>query len=48
MLDKNQPWVERYRPRYVKDVVHHEHLKQVLCGAQETGDLPHLLFHGPP
>jgi replication factor C subunit 2/4 len=48
LVDKNQPWVEKYRPRYVKDVVHHEHLKQVLCGAQETGDLPHLLFHGPP
>lgn len=43
-----QPWVEKYRPRYVKDVVHHENLKQVLKGAQKTGDLPHLLFHGPP
>lgn len=44
----NQPWVEKYRPRYVKDVVHHEHIKQVLKGAEKTGDLPHLLFHGPP
>lgn len=44
----NQPWVEKYRPKYVKDVVHHDHLKKVLKGAQKTGDLPHLLFHGPP
>jgi len=43
-----QPWVEKYRPRYVKDVVHHENLKQILRGSQKTGDLPHLLFHGPP
>lgn len=44
----NQPWVEKYRPKSVKDVVHHERLKQVLKGAEKTGDLPHLLFHGPP
>ncbi|CAM9191771.1 unnamed protein product, partial [Ectocarpus sp. 12 AP-2014] len=44
----NQPWVEKYRPRYVKDVVHHQNLKKVLLGSQEKGDLPHLLFHGPP
>ncbi|CBN80473.1 EsV-1-182, RFC small subunit [Ectocarpus siliculosus] len=43
-----QPWVEKYRPRRVKDVVHHDHLKRVLKGAEKTGDLPHLLFHGPP
>lgn len=43
-----QPWVEKYRPRRVRDVVHHDHLKRVLKGAEKTGDLPHLLFHGPP
>ncbi|CAN0455526.1 unnamed protein product [Ectocarpus sp. 12 AP-2014] len=43
-----QPWVEKYRPKRVKDVVHHDHSKQVLKGAEKTGDLPHLLFHGPP
>ena len=44
----SQPWVEKYRPRSVEDVVHHEAVKQVLRGAQKAGDLPHLLFHGPP
>ncbi|CAM9400752.1 unnamed protein product, partial [Ectocarpus sp. 12 AP-2014] len=44
----HQPWVEKYRPKHVRDVVHHDHLKQVLKGAEKTGDLPHLLFHGPP
>lgn len=43
-----QPWVEKYRPRRVGDVVHHDHMKRVLKGAEKTGDLPHLLFHGPP
>ena len=46
--NQQPPWVEKYRPRYVRDVVHQEHLKQVLLGAQKTGNLPHLLFHGPP
>lgn len=51
MADKScsrQPWVEKYRPRCVDDIVDHDELKQVLRGSQRTGHLPHLLFYGPP
>lgn len=45
---EHQPWVEKYRPRCVREVVHREALGSVLRGMEETGDIPHLLFHGPP
>jgi replication factor C subunit 2/4 len=40
------PWVDKYRPRVLREVVGHEELKNILRKSIETGDLPHLLFHG--
>ncbi|CAM9200972.1 unnamed protein product, partial [Pylaiella littoralis] len=44
------PWVEKYRPRRIGDVVRDdkEDAVGVLRGSARTGDLPNLLFHGPP
>ena len=42
------PWVERYRPKELKDVSHQSEIVATLKNAVETNRLPHLLFYGPP
>eukprot|EP00756_Hemistasia_phaeocysticola_P010299 Hpha_TRINITY_DN15007_c0_g3::TRINITY_DN15007_c0_g3_i1::g.124128::m.124128/K10755/RFC2_4; replication factor C subunit 2/4 len=44
------PWVEKYRPRTVHDVVHQPEVCAMLKSQLESDkpNLPHLLFHGPP
>ncbi|CAJ1958778.1 unnamed protein product [Cylindrotheca closterium] len=42
------PWVERYRPKSLKDVSHQGEVVATLQNAVTTGRLPHLLFYGPP
>jgi replication factor C subunit 2/4 len=42
------PWVERYRPKELKDVSHQGEIVATLKNAVETNRLPHLLFYGPP
>lgn len=41
-------WVEKYRPRTLKDVVGQEEITQRLVSYVSTHNLPHLLFAGPP
>jgi replication factor C subunit 3/5 len=48
-MNKNYlPWVEKYRPIYMNDIISHdqniETIKKLLIG----GSLPHLLFYGLP
>jgi len=42
------PWVERYRPKTLKDVSHQTEVVATLQNATATGRLPHLLLYGPP
>ena len=42
------PWVEKYRPNSLEELIAHEEIIQILNKLIESNKLPHLLFHGPP
>ncbi|KAK1442667.1 DNA polymerase III gamma-tau like subunit [Babesia gibsoni] len=42
------PWVEKYRPESFEEIISHEDIMCTLMAFAEKGQLPHLLFHGPP
>ncbi|GKD05232.1 replication factor C subunit 2 [Tanacetum coccineum] len=48
LMQNSQQWVEKYRPRRVKDVAHQEEVVRVLTNTLETTNCPHMLFYGPP
>ena len=42
------PWVEKYRPLNLEDLVSHNNIKKVLLKFINSNNLPHLLLYGPP
>ncbi|CDI74900.1 replication factor C small subunit, putative [Eimeria praecox] len=44
----SRPWVEKYRPRKIAEVSQQVEAKRLLTRIIETGNMPHLLFFGPP
>ncbi|CEF67821.1 Replication factor C subunit 5 [Strongyloides ratti] len=45
---KNLPWVEKYRPDTLDDLVSHKEIVNTLTKLIDDKKLPHLLFYGPP
>jgi len=43
----NKPWIEKYRPKTLDDIIDQDDIVKMLKNTVETGNLPHLLFHGP-
>ncbi|KAI0317155.1 P-loop containing nucleoside triphosphate hydrolase protein [Amylostereum chailletii] len=46
--DETLPWVEKYRPVSLDDVVSHKDITSTIEKFIEKNRLPHLLFYGPP
>ena len=42
------PWIEKYRPKYLDDIMYHSSILNTLKNAIAKNGLQHLLFHGPP
>jgi len=42
------PWVEKYRPTQLKDIVHHKDIIHLLRVFMKQREVPHLFFYGPP
>ncbi|XP_044731068.1 replication factor C subunit 5 [Chrysoperla carnea] len=44
----NLPWVEKYRPSTLEDLVSHEDIIKTISKFIKDDQFPHLLFYGPP
>ncbi|XP_063904709.1 replication factor C subunit 5 [Zophobas morio] len=44
----NLPWVEKYRPTHLDDLVSHEEIIKTINKFIKDDQVPHLLFYGPP
>lgn len=42
------PWTEKYRPKKLHDIIGQKDIVAALSGFVKAGNMPHLLFSGPP
>uniref|UniRef100_A0A182M4X1 Activator 1 subunit 5 n=1 Tax=Anopheles culicifacies TaxID=139723 RepID=A0A182M4X1_9DIPT len=47
-VKSNLPWVEKYRPAKLTDLISHEEIIGTINKFIKEEQLPHLLFYGPP
>ncbi len=48
VIKSKVPWVDKYRPKKLDDIVQQDEIKNILKKSLECGNIPHLLLHGPP
>jgi len=41
-------WVEKYRPKRIDEIIDQDEVKRRIKEFLKTGNLPHMLFYGPP
>ena len=42
------PWVEKYRPDKISNIIAHEEILNTLSTLMEKNNFPHVIFYGPP
>ena len=42
------PWVEKYRPDKISNIIAHEEILKTLSTLMEKNNFPHVIFYGPP
>ena len=47
-MEYNLPWVEKYRPKCLDDIVGQNKIINSLKNIFDGGSFPHLLFYGGP
>lgn len=47
-MAEDEIWTEKYRPRRLEDVIGQQQIVRRLISYVKSGNLPHLLFSGPP
>ena len=47
-LNFSLPWIEKYRPTNIKDIISHTQNIDTIKKLLENESMPHLLFHGSP
>ena len=45
-MNNNVPWVDKYRPKKLDEIVNQEEVTKMLNQTLITGQMPHLLFYG--
>ncbi len=48
MNEDFEPWIEKYRPKKLSEVIGHKNIVEKLESYAKERNLPHLLFVGPP
>jgi replication factor C subunit 2/4 len=48
LIKSKVPWVDKYRPKKLDDIVQQEEIKTILKKSLICKNLPHLLLYGPP
>ncbi|MCS7094501.1 MAG: replication factor C small subunit [Thaumarchaeota archaeon] len=47
-MSEGIPWIEKYRPKSLRDVIDQEPIVEALTGLLKTKGIPHMIFTGPP